>query len=666
MSRTLAFQALLSKSARNVSSMLIVAALITATHGSANPAMATLSGGDLAIARQAVKSAEGRRFDEVERAANQMRDPVGAKLLRWMALGSTPTPDFERTTAFLRQNPGWPNQIALRRQAERALPDYMPTDRLLAWFAEFPPLTTDGFIRQTDAMLGGANRERAITMIRARWVDSITDINEEQSFLARFRQLLTQADHRARADQLLWARNDAAARRLIPLLGQDYANWIAARAALQRDDPNAIAVYNGVPRGLREDPGLLHDLARYHRRRDNNPAAEAILVRAIDPAGNQQSWWAERNLMTRRALERGDHSQAYRLASTHAMKGGSQYAEAEFLSGFIALRFLNRPSDAFTHFQRLYGEVSSPISKARGAYWSGRASAALGRSAEARRWFTTAAGYGTTFYGQLAAHDAQAERIVVPKEPAVGNAERSRFESSELVRAARAIAAIRGSGSDQLVPFLRRLSMDAQTPVEFAMAARLARELGRRDMAVAASKDAAQREIYLTDVGYPRIDTAAKAPELALIHAIIRQESTFNSQVVSSAGARGLMQLMPGTAQQVADRLKVKHTQAKLTADPAYNVRLGSAYLQEMVERFNGSYILAIASYNAGPNRVRQWLDSFGDPRSGTIDPVDWLELIPFTETRNYVQRVMEGMIVYRSTLAGGPARLHLHSDLRR
>lgn len=198
------------------------------------------------------------------------------------------------------------------------------------------------------------------------------------------------------------------------------------------------------------------------------------------------------------------------------------------------------------------------------------------------------------------------------------------------------------------------------------LAAKLAREVGRRDLAVAAAKDAAQNDVFLVEAGYPMIEARPSAPEIALVHAIIRQESTFNTGIVSSAGARGLMQLMPGTAQLVATKLGIKHNNAKLTADPEYNVKLGSAYLADMIDRFNGSYIMAIAAYNAGPTRVRQWIDTYGDPRGEAIDPVDWLELIPIYETRNYVQRVMEAMLVYRARIQGAKADLNLDRELRR
>jgi soluble lytic murein transglycosylase len=367
-------------------------------------------------------------------------------------------------------------------------------------------------------------------------------------------------------------------------------------------------------------------------------------------------------------MERGDFNLAYRIVKDHGQTSGVGLADAEFLAGFLALRFLDMPSEAFNHFHKLYRSVSSPISKARGAYWSGRAADALGQKEQAREWFQTASEFGTTFYGQLAAkHLGGRGHIDLPAEPRVSKAEATAFERRDVVRAARMLSEILGSNDSRVTAFVRRISLDAKAPSEYTLAARLAREVGRRDLAVAAAKDAAQENIFLVEAGYPMIKTDVGNPELALIHAIIRQESTFNTNVVSSAGARGLMQLMPGTAQLVATRLGIKkHQQGRLISDPDYNVRLGAAYLDEMIERFNGSYVLAIASYNAGPSRTRQWIETFGDPRTGSVDVVDWIELIPISETRNYVQRVMEAMLVYRARIHGDKAELNLDRELRR
>lgn len=628
---------------------------------------AALSASDAALYRQAFKAADNERLDEAQRLAAQAAERLPAKVIRWLAL-TAPTggAGFAEIAAFVRDNPSWPNLAQLRRQAEKALPIDSDASVVLEWFRQYPPLSNDGFLLYADTLIGTGDAERATPIIRTRWTDATFTAEEEDAFLSRYRSYLRPQDHKTRIDRLLWERQGAAARRMLPLFDDAYDTLIEARVALDGDASGAGAAVARVAPNLANDPGLLFDRARYSRRKGDDATALAIIAQAPIDMGRPQAWWSERQLLARRAIERGDFNLAYQLVKAHGQKSGGGFAEAEFLAGFIALRFLDQPSDAFGHFHKLYRSVTAPISKARGAYWCGRAAEALGQTAQANEWYAKAAPYGTTFYGQLSTRHLANGTVTLPAPPSVSNADATAFERRELVRVARMLSDILGRDDDRLAAFLRRISLESKTPADYTLAARLASEVGRLDLAVAAAKDAAQNEVYLVEAGYPVLNERPGAPEPALIHGIIRQESTFNTQIVSSAGARGLMQLMPSTAQLVAGKLGLKHTTPRLTADPAYNMTLGSAYLSELIDRFNGSYILAIAGYNAGPGRVRQWIQAYGDPRSGNIDPVDWIELIPISETRNYVQRVMEAVLVYRARLQGPNADLNLDRDLRR
>lgn len=659
--RTLALPAVLGKSARTAALAVSLALSLTI------PALAgALSPQDLALYRQAFKAADNERFDEAQQLASQARDRLPAKVIRWIVLATPGGGSFAEIASFVRGNPDWPNQAQLRRQAEKAMPIDLDPAEVLEWFRQFPPLSNDGFMMHADTLIGTGSQERAIPLIRARWVESNFTADEEANFLVRYRSHLRAQDHKARIDRLLWERQEAPVRRMLPFFDEAYDTLIEARIALDTDSGNADAAVARVAPSLRNDPGLLFDRARYRRRKGDDAGALEIVAQAPADMGRPQAWWSERHLLARRAIERGDHNLAYRLVKAHGQKDGSGLADAEFLAGFLALRFLDQPSEAFNHFNKLYRSVSAPISKARGAYWCGRAAEALGQTAQAAEWYAKAAAYGTTFYGQLSARHIAGGTVTLPNPPQVSNAAATAFARREVVQVARLMAEIGGGDDERVTTFLRRISLDAKEPADYTLAARLASELGRRDLAVAAAKDAAQNDIFLVEAGYPMIDARPAAPELALVHGIIRQESTFNTRIVSSAGARGLMQLMPGTAQLVAGKLGLKHTNARLTSDPGYNVTLGSAYLSDLIDRFNGSYVLAIAGYNAGPGRVRQWIQTYGDPRSEAIDVVDWIELIPIYETRNYVQRVMEAVLVYRARLQGAKAELNLDRDLRR
>lgn len=660
--RTLSLPAALGKSARTS----VFAGLLTlfAALPGALPA-AALSPQDIAIYREAFRLANDERLSEALASASSAQDPLPAKVLRWIALANPGGGSFTDIAAFIRENPDWPNMAALRRQAEMAMPDIPPAD-VVEWFRQSPPQTNDGFVRYADALIATGSVERATTLIRKQWADATFTADEEATFLSHYTPYLLQQDHKARIDRLLWAKQEAPVRRMLPFFDEAYDALIEARIALDGDSAGAEAILSRVPPSLLTDPGLMYDRARYLRRKGDDAGALEIIAKAGTDMGRPQSWWSERHLLARRAMERSDYNLAYRLVSANGMSEGSSFADAEFLSGFLALRFLDKPSEAFTHFHKLYRSVTAPISKARGAYWCGRAAEALGQTGPARDWYAKAATYPTTFYGQLAFRHVSGGAVTLPTPPTVSSAETAAFNRREVVRVARLLAEIGGNASDQVTGFVRRLSLDAKTPADYALTARLASDVGRRDLAVAAAKDAAQNEVFLVEAGYPMIDARPAAPELALIHGIIRQESTFNPTIVSSAGARGLMQLMPTTAQLVAGKLGLKHTNARLTSDPGYNVTLGSAYLAELIDRFNGSWVLAIAGYNAGPNRVRQWLQTYGDPRTETIDVVDWIELIPISETRNYVQRVLEAVQVYRARLNGDRAEPNLDKDLRR
>ena len=654
------------KSARTLIAALGASLMLAA----APVAAAALTQQDLAIYKQAFKAADDDRHDDALRIAAGAKDRLPAKIIRWMKLQAPLGGSFEEIAAFTREHPDWPGQLALRRAAEAAMAESsLSPGAIMHWFRQYPPLSNDGFMRYADTLLLNGEREKGLALIRQRWVDTNFGNGEEQDFLFRFQDHLRRQDHVARVDRLLWDRQEDAAKRMLPLVESGWGALIEARMGLAREDRNVDAALARVPESLRDDPGLLYERLRYRRKRNDDDGALEILRHQPAKLGRPALWWTERHILARRALERQDMKLAYTLARGHGLTEGTGFADAEFLSGFLALRFLNMPQEASGHFQKLYRSVSAPISKARGAYWSGRAADALGRREEARDWYAKAAPYGTTFYGQLAAHklDSHAQ-VRLPTEPKPGQSDVAAFDRREVVRAVRALAEIEGRDDEKVTAFLRRISIQSKEPEDYALAARLARELRRPDLAVAAAKDAAQDEIYLVEAGYPVIRTGGDGtPEPALVHALIRQESTFNPNVVSSAGARGLMQLMPGTAQLVANKLGIKkHQNAKLISDPQYNIRLGSAYIAEMIERYNGSYVLAVASYNAGPSRVSQWLNIYGDPRAAGVDVLDWVELIPISETRNYVQRVMEAMLVYRARLHGGRAELNLERELQR
>ncbi len=357
---------------------------------------------------------------------------------------------------------------------------------------------------------------------------------------------------------------------------------------------------------------------------------------------------------------------AYRLAARHGLSSGPVYAELEFLAGWVALRFIHEPDRAYNHFVGLYEVVKLPVSVARASYWAGRAADAMGYDQLAATWYRTAAEHLTTYYGQLAATalgEPKLERAL--DEPTPSAAESEAFDKQELVRVLRQLSEI--DATEYMRPFMLRLSELAKSPGEHALVAHLALQVDRPDLAITVAKKASYAGVVLLAEGYPLSELPpGGSVEHPLVLAMTRQESAFDRGAVSSAGALGLMQVMPATARRVAHTLRLHFDKHRLTTDRHYNVTIGRAYLDGLLGDFSGSYVLAIAAYNAGPSRVRQWIRDYGDPRSKDVDVIDWIESIPIGETRNYVQRVLENLQLYRLRMGDQSLGSSLASDLKR
>jgi soluble lytic murein transglycosylase len=502
--------------------------------------------------------------------------------------------------------------------------------------------------------LGRPGRPREATeTLRAAWAAAPPDPAAEAAILAAHADRLRPEDHRARFERLAAARDAAGAQRVAALLPEPARGAAALRLQFlaERGDPAAA-------REMR-DAGVLAEAARLARRRENDALAAELWRRAAplqSSLGEEalRGLWAERQLLARRLLRLGEPRLAYELAAAHGLeRTDATRAEAEFLGGFIALRFLNDAPRAARHFAEIERSGPSVITTARGAYWQGRAALARGDAAAARAHFARAAERPTAFYGQLAARElgedmaALARRLARAAPPEPDRARLAAFENRDLVRAAVALYDL--GDPRRALTFLLRIEELAADATDRLKLARLARSLGRDDHAVWIARRAGAQGAMLVPDGWPAPFPAPQGVlEPALVFAISRQESNFDPLAVSSARAMGVMQLLPSTAQQVARRLGIRHATPMLTQDPAHNILLGSHYAAEMLDRYGGHPVLAAAAYNAGPARVDQWLGTYGDPRNGT-DLLDWMEQIPFAETRNYVQRVIENVAVYRA-----------------
>ena len=631
------------------------------------PAQA-FTGSETAAAKTAILDVDHGKWEAAYAAADDAHFPLLTKLITWMDLTRPGSgADFTHLRAFIQENPDWPQQNMLRRHAEDAITDSTPAGEVVAWFQRSAPVGPIGAGHYVDALNATNQHAQAEATARQFLVDGTMNPTEVTDYANRYQPMLRQVDFELRADRLIWAGKYSDANALISYLPSNSRPVIQARIALETQAGNAQALLSGLSNDQMNDLGLLYDRMRWLRKENRDSEAIALLAIAPPTLPHAEQWWNERAVLARRALENGDVKGAYALARDHRQASGQALADGEWLSGWIALRFMNDPKAGLQHFQTMLTSVNTPISTARAAYWAGRADEAAGDQAAATRDYTKASQYNGTYYGLLALAKLNAtSKLVLPKQPEIAGLDARAFSNRELVQVTQLLEAI--GMADRGDPFVRRITELARTPEDALLAMRLAKTNNSLAAEVSVAKKLMQGGMPVLADGYPVIaQLGPREPEPALIHAIIRQESMFDAGAVSPSGALGLMQLMPPTARSVAGKLKIrKFNPNNLTNDPRTNVVLGSSYLADLVDKYSGSYVMAIAGYNAGPGRVNGWLGENGDPRPRLDDMIDWVEKISVSETRNYVQRVMENLQVYRARLAGGSAANKIDQDLVR
>lgn len=623
---------------------------------------------ETAAARNAMAAIDKGQWDEAYNAANRAQFPLLSKLVTWFDMtrpGSTI--DFPQLSSFIDQNPDWPSQALLKKHAEDAITDSTPSSQVVAWFQRFAPQGANGAGRYIDALNATNQHAQAEATARQFLVDGTMTAGQLVEFAGRYQPMLRQVDFELRADRLVWAGDSDGATALLSYLSPNARTIIQTRIALATQSSSAQSMVAALSKDQLNDLGLLYDRMRWLRKQNRDSEALALLAIAPPTLPHAELWWNERAVLARRALESGDAKNAYELARDHRQASGSALADGEWLSGWIALRFLNDPKNALGHFKTMLNTVTTPISVSRAAYWAARSEEALGDQAAAQRDYAKAATYIGTYYGQIAlAKINPGGKLVLPPQPQIAGLDARSFSNRELVQVTDLLGSI--GLSNRVDPFIRRISDLARTPEDALLAMKLAKANNSLAAEVQVAKKLMQGGMPVLADGYPVIaPLGPREPEPALIHAIIRQESTFDAGAVSPSGALGLMQLMPGTARGVASKLKIKKFNVgSLTTDPRTNVVMGSSYLADLVDKFSGSYVMAIAGYNAGPGRVNGWLGQNGDPRPKLEDSIDWVEKINVSETRNYVQRVLENVQIYRARLAGGTAPNLITKDLLR
>ena len=605
---------------------------------------------------------------------NSVTDPTARKLLLWREASSgLDDANFDELNQALTDLRDWPAMGAVRENAEEKINDSrLSLSQKISWLETSGPQSGEGKLNLAGLYLSSNRRGDASRLIKDAWRNHTFSVSRQREIARQYSAYLTEDDHIARTKFLLWTSQRSAATAMKSYLPAAYDRLVEARIALAVGAQGVDGKINAVPAPLSQDAGLLFRRSNWRRKRGRWSDARPLLLELSPegvPVAGLERIWEEKNLHIRRAIRDKEYGVAYDLASTHGLESGVDFANGEFIAGWMALRYLGRSADALRHFETLSNGVSSPISKSRGLFWKGEALTALNRRSEATIAYREAAKFNTTFYGQLAAERLGNAQIYLSPPVLVGQDKQAAFEARELVKA---MVILLEAG--ELYQFRRisyHLDDQLRTPEDYAALFAFTQKYNLTQVGVRGAKAGLNQGIVEAGSAYPLFpfslpDSRNHSAEPAMVIALSRQESELNAKAVSRANAYGLMQMLHPTARAQARKEGRPYRKSWLLDDPEYNARLGRDHLSDLVDRFDGSYILAIAGYNAGANRPARWIREYGDPRRGEIDPIDFIESIPFSETRNYVQRVLENTQVYRHRLSGQSEPIRLEQDLNR
>lgn len=635
----------------------------------ANTLFYEYSGKEKSHIKKALYYADKRKFDLAEYEAKKVNNPLFEKLISWQKYRKGySNSSYEEIQGFIKNNPDWPDKEKLNHNAEQVIKYKEMPFTVIKWFEDKDPVTPKGKWLLANARLKKSHKPETVDhLIKESWINGDFSRKEEKDFLSKHSKRITQNDHIAKINRLLWERKITAAKRIIPKVSRPYRNLFNARILLMKNSRGLTRAIQSVPKSLQSDSGLLYERARWRQKRNKVDGVFEMVNRLKKDADYQNKWWRVRHILARDFLKSERYEDAYNVIKSHGLeKGTANFAEAEWLAGWISLRFQNNPRLAYEHFYRMYKNVKYPISKARGSYWAGRAAEANSNHDIAARWYKLSSQFPTAFYGQIAINKLNQEtKLDVGGFPDPTRSEIANHSDNDLLKIVNLLVQF-----DRLKlaeKFIKQAINNAKTPGEAALISEMGLAIEQTQLSVIASKKAHRllgAELLRTSYPTPKYKMVEGANK-PLSYAIIRQESLFNHTARSHANARGLMQIIPSTAKKTSRKLGLRYSTSKLTRNPDYNTQLGSYYIKSLLKKKDQSLILAIASYNAGPGNARRWIRTYGDPRKLTEieDIIDWVEMIPFSETRNYVQRVLENKQVYQSIIFDLP--IALTADLK-
>ena len=619
---------------------------------------------DFGIAKKAISEMQKSKWTTSLKIAKKAKDKSIYNFIQWKhLLTSGNQASFYDYKVFIDQNSKYPRIGRLKYLAEHKLSTAkISPKKIIDWFDSKEPLSGYGKMIIGESFILTGNKDKGKKLIKEGWITADLSKNELKFFRKKFKKYLNADDYIKRADYLAWNNKYWDLKRLLRYLPKDYELLYTARQILMTRGYGVDQAIKNVPEKFKNDAGLNYDRLKWRRKRGRVDSSLEILLSIKNDKNylvEPEKWWKEREIISRALIYKKKYETAYKISSNHGMSKGSDFAAAEWMSGWIALSFLNDPLIAKDHFQNFYKNVNYPISTSRGAYWLGRTYEKLGDKEQSVYWYDIASKYLTTYYGQLAFLKLDPSgKFELNKDMVIDDKYRYIFFNKELVKITYLLNELK---KDKYTKFiLRHLANDNIQKGSEVLAAELATNIQRYDFAIQISKISSYQKRFHNKFNYPIISTpkkinGRKIPESAFILSIIRQESEFDLSANSHAGAKGLMQLMPYTAKLVSKQAKLPYSKSRLTSDPEYNINLGSHYIAGLILQYEGAYPFAIAAYNAGPNRVKYWKKINKNPQKKQINYVDWVELIKFRETRNYVQRVLENYNVYRYILEKKP-----------
>jgi len=622
---------------------------------------------DYDIAKKSIQAMEKSQWTTALKNSKNAKDKSIYNFIQWRHLLTTGNQaTFYDYMTFIQNNKDYPRISRIKYLAEQKLStDKISPKKIINWFGVEEPLSGYGMLVLGESFIQTGDNEKGIALIKRGWITAELSRDSMKSLSKKYRKYLDSKDYINRADYLAWENKYWDLKRMLPYLPKDYQLLYTARQILMSKSYGVDQAIKNVPQKFKNDAGLNHDRLKWRRKRGRIDSSLEILSSIKnnkDYLVRPDKWWVERAIMSRALIYKNKYETAYKVASQHSLDKGSEFAEAEWLSGWIALSFLNDPILAVDHFNNFYQNVSYPISLARGAYWLGRSYEKIGDKRQSEDWYREATKYLTTYYGQLAFLKINpSQNFELEEQADVKDDYRKYFYNKELVKITHLLNELNKDKYTKNI--LRHLANDNIASGSEILAAELATNISRYDFAIQVSKLASYEKRFHNTFNYPIISVpqyvnGRKIPETAFILSLIRQESEFDMRANSHVGAQGLMQIMPYTAKLVAKQAKLPYSKSRLTSDPEYNINLGSHYIAGLILQYDGAYPFATAAYNAGPKRVKHWKKINKDPQKKQIDFVDWVELIPFKETRNYVQRVMENYNVYRYILEKKPIKM--------